>query len=432
MRQLLADKVSGNLVGLWLLIPEHLRLGTWDLLRQWTGGNEEHVEPRLALQLVHEAALCLTGLREARSLSQRGFELAGGLPFIASDQAIHDLLAAHTVQEAEALQVRLGLLRRARGHFRGRLLALDPHRMRSWSKRQMRRYREDETTKPFKVAQTFFCLDADTEQPICFMTGTAAVTVTQATLPLLRLAADILNPEEGQTLVLADTEHYTVDLVDHVYSETPFDLLVPMVLRKRTQEQMRNMPSESFTSRWAGYATTKQPYQMKRAQTGPHWQYIQRSGERPEEYHFKAFLATRDRDEVDDLSINFPKRWHVEEFFNAHQALGWDRGGTLNLNIRHAQMSMSLVAQAALHQLRERLGEPYASWDAKHFARAILTGMDGDIRVWDDTIIVTFYNAPNAEKLRRHYENLPARLQEERVDPHIPWLYNYKLDFRFK
>jgi hypothetical protein len=32
VRQTLADKVSGNLVGLWLLIPEHLRLGTWDLL----------------------------------------------------------------------------------------------------------------------------------------------------------------------------------------------------------------------------------------------------------------------------------------------------------------------------------------------------------------------------------------------------------------
>ena len=32
VRQLLADKVSGNLVGLWLLIPEHLRLGTWDFL----------------------------------------------------------------------------------------------------------------------------------------------------------------------------------------------------------------------------------------------------------------------------------------------------------------------------------------------------------------------------------------------------------------
>jgi len=57
VRQLLADKVCGNLVGLWLLIPEHLRLGTWDLLCGWTGQSGSRPEPRLALQLVHEAAL---------------------------------------------------------------------------------------------------------------------------------------------------------------------------------------------------------------------------------------------------------------------------------------------------------------------------------------------------------------------------------------
>jgi len=33
VRELLANKVSGNMVGIWLLIPEHLRLGTWDLLK---------------------------------------------------------------------------------------------------------------------------------------------------------------------------------------------------------------------------------------------------------------------------------------------------------------------------------------------------------------------------------------------------------------
>jgi hypothetical protein len=63
VRQLLADKVSGNMVGLWLLIPEHLRLGTWDLLCGWTGMAPNTVQPRLALQLVNEAALCVTGIR---------------------------------------------------------------------------------------------------------------------------------------------------------------------------------------------------------------------------------------------------------------------------------------------------------------------------------------------------------------------------------
>ena len=49
----MANKVSGNLAGIWLLVAEHLRLGTWDLLCGWTGQPGERVEPRLALQLVH-------------------------------------------------------------------------------------------------------------------------------------------------------------------------------------------------------------------------------------------------------------------------------------------------------------------------------------------------------------------------------------------
>jgi hypothetical protein len=49
VRQLLADKVSGDLAGVWLLVAEHLRLGTWDLLCGWTGQPTRCVEPRLAM-----------------------------------------------------------------------------------------------------------------------------------------------------------------------------------------------------------------------------------------------------------------------------------------------------------------------------------------------------------------------------------------------
>jgi len=365
-------------------------------------------------------------------LSQKGFEVANGLPFVATDQAIHDLLHAHRVAESESLQRALGILRRARGHFRGRVLAIDPHRMRSYSKRQMTRRRGDDKSKPFKTAQTFFCFDADAQQPICFTSGTSAISVTQASPRLLSLAADILNPKEGQVLLVADTEHYTGQFVDHVHEETPFDLLVPVRKNKSQREQMEAVPSEAFTRQWAGIAIAKVPYQLKNSNTGPHFLFIQRSGEKPEEYELKAFLGTRDGEEVDDLTSNFPKRWHLEEFFNANQALGWKRAGTMNLNIRYGQMTMALVAQAAIHEFRQRLGEPHASWDAKHLANDIFRGVDGDIRVWTDTIVVTFYNAPNADHLREHYENLPQKLSEENVDPRIPWLYNFKLDFRFK
>jgi hypothetical protein len=52
---------------------------------------------------------------------------------------------------------------------------------------------------------------------------------------------------------------------------------------------------------------------------------IYRKGEQHDNYDFKAFLCTSDQDEMEDLSVNYPERWHIEEFFNNYQALGWNR-----------------------------------------------------------------------------------------------------------
>jgi len=433
VRQLLADKISGNLVGLWLLAPEHLRLGTWDLLKGWAGPSPSDLSSRMALQLVHEAALGIVHVRTARTLSQKGFELLNGLPFVVSDQSIHDQLMAHTVQQAEELQLALGCLRRARGHFQGRLLAIDPHRLPSASKRQMPRYRDNTAIRPYKVSTTFFCLDAETHQPICFLLASSSMTVTQMTPRLLHLAALILNPvAESKPLVVADNEHFTDELFQFVATQTPFDLLVPMRNSKASIASLKVIPQQQFQTRWAGWATTHRPFHFKRHPETAYCQLIQRSGEGSADLHHKAFLATRYRDEVVDLAINYPQRWHVEEFFNAYQQLGWQRAGTMNLNIRLGQMSTALIAQAVCDQLRKRLGDPFASWDARHFASAIFRGVDGDIRVSDNTILITLYNAPKPDLLRKHYENLPQILERENVDPRIPWLYNFKLDFRFR
>jgi hypothetical protein len=95
-------------------------------------------------------------------------------------------------------------------------------------------------------------------------------------------------------------------------------------------------------------------------------------------------------------------------------------------------MTMALIAQTVIYQLRSRLAEPIAGWDASHLAQSVFQGLDGDIRVSDDTIIVTYYDAPNVEQLRDHYENLPEKLLVQNVNPRIPWLYDFKLDFRFR
>jgi hypothetical protein len=431
----LADKISGNQVGVWLLLPEHLRLGTWDLMRSWSGAPPERVEPRLALHLVNEAAMCLCSYRSGRTLSQKGFELANGLPFVPTDLAIHDLLQAHTVEQAQRLQIALGKLRRAGKHFQGTLLALDPHRMTSYSKRQMRRHRFSSQDKPSKMAQTFFLLDCHTGQPVCFSLSSSAQSVAQASPPLLDMAAQILDlspAKEGRPLVLADKEHYVQELFSDVRHKQVFDLLCALPAYPQCVQRWSQIPATEFVEHWPGYFTTAQPYQFKEQSQTLYYEYVQRSGLRAEDCHYQSFLATAKLAQVPALTKDYPQRWHVEEFFKFNQALGWHRAGTLNLNIRYGHLTMVLVAQAAIHQLRQRLGLPFVQWDALHLARNLFEGLDGDVRVRNRTILVTLYNPPNASLLREHYEGLPQKLAREGVNPEIPWLYNFKLDFRFR
>jgi hypothetical protein len=442
VRQILADKVSGSYLGMWLLVPEHLRLGTWDLLLGWANQPPGRVEPRLAMQLVHEAALCVAGLRSTRSLPQASFGLLQGLPFLASDQAIHQLLGAHTVAQAEQLQCALGQRRRALGDYAGKVLIVDPHRLHSQSKRRMRKHRKEPKAKPAKVAQTFFAIDGDTCQPVCFITGTASRTVTQATPPLLDLAARVLGLQAGATatpgqhplppLALADAEHFSMGLIQQIQQRTPFDLLVPMILHPPALKRLQQIAAEQFTRRWVGYATLRRAHTATKPKGYTLPMLVQRFGEPPGECKFNAFVCTGERDEMEALTDDYPKRWHVEEFFNREQALGWERAGTQSLNIRYGHMTMALLAQAVLCRLRLSLGATVASWDAKHLAKDVLQGLEGDVRVTADTIVVTYYNAPNTESLKHRYEGLPGKLRAQGVNPEVPWLYGYKLDSCFR
>ncbi len=71
VRQFLADKVMGNLARHLAARPRAAPLGRLGPGVRLDAQRPERVEPRLALQLIHEAALCRTGLRHRRTLNQR-------------------------------------------------------------------------------------------------------------------------------------------------------------------------------------------------------------------------------------------------------------------------------------------------------------------------------------------------------------------------
>jgi hypothetical protein len=345
VRQMLSEKISGTLVGLWLLLPEHLRLGTWDLLTAWTGISEPNaIEPRLALQMVHESALCLNGIRRKRTLRQKGFETLNGLPVVATDRGIHELLDQHSVREAESLQLALGQVRRCRGHYPGKLVLIDPHRIKTWTKRQLQLKKANISATACKMLQTFFAIDGDSGQPYGFGIGSSSLTVTQATPMLLDRIAAIL---PGEAILIGDVEHFTVELLRYLARQRTFSILLPVPRHKKSLRQFSTM---DFRPMWAGYAVAEGKYQLS-SEHGAIRQIVQRTGETEDSYIYKAFLTTSPMPAADLMTIVFPERWNIEEFFNMEAALGWNRASTLNLHIRFGKLTMALIAQALVWDL---------------------------------------------------------------------------------
>lgn len=423
-RERLSNKISSTLIGLWFLVAEHLRLGSWDLIKGYTGGDNASIEPRIAMQMVNEASLCKNRVRRKNYIAHQGFELLNGLGFLLTDEHVHELLARQTVSQAQSLQEALSLIRLNRGHYTGSTIAIDPHRIISTTKRTMPKKKKQPNEPSRKMMQTFFALDTGSGQPIGFGIGSPGVNTTKATIDLLNM----VNTIEQNALVLADKEHFTNDLARYMKQDTQFEFLMPVISSKRIQKIERSL---DFQPLWAGYAIAETPFHF--AQSKEEYRLlVQREGEVVSQYNYKSFLALSDKQASVLLSEKYAERWTIEDFFNFDGAMGFDRASTFNLNIRYGKMSLALLAQAATYQFRQKLPKPYNRWNAIHNADAIFNRFDGAVSVKDDTIIVTCYNIPEELKLHQHYQNLPEKLISEGIDPRVPWLYDFKLDFSFK
>lgn len=413
------------MVGLWFLVAEHLRLGSWDLIKGYTGCQDYDIAPRIAMQITNESALCKNRVRRKNYITHQGFELLNGLGFLASDEEVHKFFSGHTVSEAQSLQEALAIIRSNNGHYKGGIIAIDPHRIISTSKRVMPKKKKQPKEPSKKMLQTFFALDTETGQPIGCGIGTPGVNTTKATIDLLNM---INRTNEAKVLVLADKEHFTERLVGDIGHKNQFELLVPVITSQRIKKIELSL---SYKNQWAGYAIAETMFNFARKKE-KYRLLVQREGEVETQYKYKSFITLSDKPAITLLSETYDKRWGIEDFFNFDGAMGFDRASTFNLNIRYGKMSLALLAQAASYQFRQKLPKPYDRWDAAHLSDAIFNKIDGDIRVRDDTIIVTCYNVPNELNLQNHYENLPEKLQAESIDPRVPWLYNFKVDFRFK
>ena len=421
-REMLAKKVSGTTVGLWLLVPALLKLGAWDILKGWTGKMDTDIEPRIALQLVNESALCVNRVRRKSSLNHQGFQLLNGMSRLVSDEQVHQLLNNHTLRESGDMMLNLGIQRNLSGHYKGEIIAVDPHRIISSSKRTMPKKKKKPDMPSQKMLQTFFCVSAETGQPIMASMSSTGMPTTRATLDLINATEQII---KTPSLLIADKEHFTNELFEKISKHHNFDLLVPAQNTQRTKDVLQTLEYKRIK---AGFAIAETNFNFDGEKT-QHRFIAERLGEK--EYGYSSFLTTSSRDAQTLLCENYDERWSVEEFFRFENDMGLNRASTLNLNIRYANLTMAMMAQAATYELRKNLTHDYKTWDARHLANEVLAWNDGDVRVENDTIIVTFYG-PSPYIKKEEYVDLPNKLLSQGVNPKIPWLYDFKLDFRFK
>lgn len=427
VREQLARKVSGSHMGLWLLVPEYLRLGAWGLLQGLFGADAHPLSGQLGLQLVNESGLCLGRVRARGSLCHQGFSLVNGLSFLATDESIHQVLDSHSMSEYEGMQQTLLRLRKLQAHYQDRnlLLALDPHRIGSATERMMPKKKKRPGQASRKMLQTFFCTDVATGQPLGFTLASTGKTCSKATLDLLGLL-DRAGIKQG--LVLADKEHFTQAICRYFHQHPGLDMLIPA---PAISSVTRRFPSLTYQPLWPGYALAEARFRYKDSPLA-YRLLVQREGERARDYRYTGFLTTSKQQAQRLLTRVFDKRWSIEEFFNFEGEMGWNRASTFNLNIRYGKMSLALLAQAATYQLKAKLPRPYRQWSARSLAEKVLTNMEGDIRVRDDKIIVTYYRDHEPLGLKNHYHNISGQLERENIDPRIPWLFDFKLEFRFK
>ncbi len=366
VREILANKLSGTHMGLWLLVPEYLRLGTWDLLKgTFDNASADDINTRIGLQMVNESALCVNRLRVRGSLCNQGFSLANGLSFLAADETVHELLDSRTVQTYEDMQVALMQIRGLRHHYdQQNIISIDPHRICSATQRIMPCKKKQPDQPAHKMLQTFFCADAFSGQPLGFTNGSSGKNCSAATRQLIKMI------EQGgvkNALLVADKEHFTREIGDYICQHPTFDILMPAPSLKKVCSCFDRL---EYKPLWAGYAVGKTIFQFEGSPFVLQL-IVQRQGEIPGKYNYKPFLTTSSKDPVELLSQIYPQRWTIEEFFNFNGDMGWNRASTFNLNIRYGKQTMALLAQAATHQLKNKLPQPYQQWDAAHIAQQL-------------------------------------------------------------
>jgi hypothetical protein len=230
------------------------------------------------------------------------------------------------MQQVEELIVNLGHQRKLSGHYPGDVIAIDPHRIISKSRRIMTEKKKVPCEPSQKMLQTFFSVCCESGQPIMAHIASTGMPTTKITERLIRGTDQIVRTG---ALLVADKEHFTNELLTVVNNQySHLDILVPVIRNEKIDNLIKRL---EYTPLWAGYAIAETTYSLNDSREN--FRLIaQRAGENKNNYLYSAFITTSKKPAHQLLTKEYDKRWGVEEFFKFENSMGLNKASTMNLN----------------------------------------------------------------------------------------------------
>jgi len=432
-RQGIEDKVTALLkkgltstsVGGFFFIPYLLQLNFFDLIDTMCTQKSKGIpDENIALGLVFESLFGYTkGVRSIDSVSRADFGLLAGLPFLPSPITQYRFLQSVSCKSALDFQVALGKKLVELGQVTpGSPVNIDGHNVVTYSRKEMKKSYITKEGRYGKAIRCFYTQDQTSKKPLIAMAAYSGTSVAQATDEIAVRTRDILG---DQYMLVADKEWYCSRLIQELHEQYGINILVPVKKSSNRVAEFESIPLSNYQKSEIGNIAAV--YTKMKDFDGSLKMFLKKQ---PDGKMF-ALITPCQSMESGIVFPTYTKRWRIEGFFNENAFLGINHLPSLNLNAIQTMLSFRLVAYHVLDNFRSDLGAEYAHKTPETIYREFINGVQGRIEQKDDIIIVHVYNFKHEHAVASIMNNLEDKLLKARVDPHIPWLGNRRLAFRF-
>jgi hypothetical protein len=422
---LLKKGLTSTSVGGFFFIPYMLQLNIFDLISKMGESKLEGIpNENIAIGFVFESLFGYTkGIRSIDSVSRADFALLAGLPFLPSPITQYRYLQNVSCKSALDFQVALGRKLVALGQITpGTPINIDGHNVGTYSRKEMKRSYITKEGRYGKAIRCFYTQDQTSKKPLIAMATYSGTTVAQATDEIAARTRDILG---DKYMLVADKEWYCGRLIQELHEQYGINILVPVKKSSNRAAEFESIPLGKYQNSKIGNIAAV--YTTMKDFNGPLKMFLKKQ---PDGKMF-ALITAEQTMESEIALPTYTKRWRIEGFFNENAFLGINHLPSLNLNAIQTMLSFRLVAYHVLDNFRNDLGTDYAYKTPETIYREFINGVQGRIELKNDTIIVHVYNFKHAHAVASIMNNLEDKLLKANVDPHIPWLGNRRLAFRF-